>query len=305
MDMSAGERDPVKGADWLEARAVYSVQGVVHKNELASEVLAAGVMDDEQDRADHDIDDIEDDRTGPGVRLTDNTTVEIERRVDLCGDAYPFRFDNGQLRWVKRGTWADPYIVCLLASDRDLYAAGDDTSNIFEHLTTLAVKSMLDGCSVRFGYPRDTMPKPIKEAIRELARLTAAKQTTGWDIENTDRDLGVDVVGWKPFRDDYNNMLQLYVQCATGEGWVEDKMAEPNLELWSGILQWGLRPVRALAIPYVVNENRLWERRLAGRLLLDRTRIASTLYGRELEGGIVEWGEWAENRATLGRTWSP
>lgn len=302
MDLTAGERNPVKGADWLEAHAIYSVQSVVHKNELASEVLVIGDMDDEQDRADHEIEDIEDDRTGPGIRLTDNTAVEIERRAELCGDAYPFRFENGQLRWINPGMWADPYIVCLLASDRDLYVAGDDTSRIFEHLTTLAVKSMLDGCAVRFGYPRDTMPKSIKEAVSELAQRTAATKIMGWKIQNTDRDLGLDVVGWKPFRDQYNNVLQLYVQCATGEGWLEDKMGEPNLDMWGGYLQWGLPPVRALAIPYVVNDNRLWERQMAGRLLLDRIRIVSTLQGQELESGIVGWAEWAEKRAALART---
>ena len=58
----------------------------------------------------------------------------------------------------------------------------------------------------------------------------------------TDQDMGLDVVGWKDAPDQHNNLLQIYAQCATGEGWLEDKIGEPNIEMWSGILLVGLDP---------------------------------------------------------------
>ena len=299
MRLSAGERDTVKAADWLEAQVVYSGSGVSSLEQLRSQITLESELDDEEDLEDHDLTDSEDAPSGPSERLASNTANEIQRRIALCGDAYPFDFENGLLMWNRHGEWADPYIVCLLASDREYYKAGDDTALVFEHLTTLAVKEFLGGCAIRFGAPRDTMPRAFREAVSKLAELTATKLLNGWATYSTDQDLGLDVVGWKPFPDEFNNRLQIYVQCATGEGWLEEKKGEPDVETWNGILLRGVPPVRDLAIPYVVDDSDKWQRDIGNRLLLDRLRIACTLHGTQLQDGPVLWSDWAKKRASL------
>ena len=299
MDLSAGERDPVKGADWLEARAIYSWRGFAHKDDIVGAALGTGDLIDAEDQEDHGSASPTHDRSLAAQRLADNTGAEIGRRMELCGELYPFSFSRGRLIWREVGKWADPYIVCLLVSDRDYYKPGDDTGKVFEHLTTLAVGAFLDGDAIRFGAPRDTMPVPIKEAVQALADLTASKERPGWSLRPTDQDIGLDVVGWKTFPDRHNNGLQIYAQCATGEGWLQEKTGQPNMNLWSGILLWGLSPIPALAIPYVADRNGVWERELAGRLLLDRLRIVSALSGRQLSDGPVQWADWAKERASL------
>ena len=299
MDLSAGERDPVKGADWLEAQAIYSRRGFAHKDDIVNAALGTGDLIDTEDQEDHGSATPTHDRSLAAQRLADNTGTEIERRLELCGERYPFSFSRGRLIWREAGKWADPYIVCLLVSDREQYRPGDDTGRVFEHLTTLAIGEFLGGDAIRFGAPRDTMPGPITEAVKELAAITASEERPGWPLRPRDQDIGLDVVGWKAFPDRHNNGLQIYAQCATGEGWLQEKTGQPNLDLWSGILLWGLSPIPALAIPYVADRNGDWQRELSGRLLLDRLRIVSALSGRELLDGPVQWADWAEERATL------
>ena len=300
MYLSAGERDQVKAADWLEVKAVCSKFGRVHTREVVSTALAEGDMVDAEDWNEHEEDwnehglaEMDGNRSGAAHHLADNMSVEIERRQELCGDSYPFNFEGGELIW-KGDNWADPYLVCLMAADRDLWRSGSDTGKVFEHLTTQVIETFLGGCALRFGSPRDTMPTSIDEALPDLARATCSDLLEGW-VKSADKDLGLDVVGWKPFPDTYNNRLQLYVQCATGEDW-EDKPSDLNLDEWRGILRWGVTPVKALAIPYVVNRDGNWIGSLSGTLIFDRIRIAACLSGRILSDGSVPWAEWVRNK---------
>ena len=108
MDLSAGERDPVKGADWLEARAIHSSLGTAHKYDIVGAALESGDLIDEEDLADHDLAPPADDRSLSATLLADNVETEINRRQELCGDAYPFSFARGRLRWRSPGAWANP-----------------------------------------------------------------------------------------------------------------------------------------------------------------------------------------------------
>ena len=298
MKLSAGERNPVKAADWLEEQVICSWNGQAHTRDIVGAMLAEGDMVVAEDWDDHDFSEEDEDRSGAGIRLADNTDVEIERRRALCGDAYPFAFERGLLQWKDPEKWADPYLVCLLAADRDISRSGDDTGKVFEHLTTLAVEGFLGGCAVRFGAPRDTMAGPINDALKELAQRTSSQLIKGWPVKATDQDLGLDVAGWKDFPDSHNNRLQLYVQCATGEGW-DRKKGDLNLKTWEGLLQWGVPPVPALAIPYVAEGDDLWIRNLAGTLMLDRIRLTSALSGQVLPAGPIPWSEWVRDKVAL------
>ena len=72
MDLAAGERDPVKGADWLEAQAIYSSRGFAHKSDIVGAALETGDLIDDEDQADHDMPPIADDRSLAATRLADN-----------------------------------------------------------------------------------------------------------------------------------------------------------------------------------------------------------------------------------------
>ena len=302
MILASSERDSVKAADWLEAEIVYSGRQSVPLEALRSQITLEGEFEDTEDQSDHGQDTVDDFPSGPGERFTSNAASEIQRRSSICGEGYPFVLNSGRLEWAQKRSWADPYIVCLLAADRQLYRHGDDTAQVFEHLSTLAIGSFLGGKAIRFGARRDTFPGPIGEAIALLGQLTFSKQINGWNTYHTDQDFGLDVVGWKPFPDGYNNQLQIYMQCATGEGWLEEKKGEPNLDIWRGLLLWGTPPLVALSIPYVVNDEERWQRNLAGRLVLDRLRITYALAKVPLNDDQINWTDWVQNRVALARS---
>ena len=194
----------------------------------------------------------------------------------------------------------NPYLFCLLVSDRQFYSPTDRSPRLFEHLACEALASYLTGDAIRFGDPRDTMPIGIHDALDELCRLTGDRRISeGIEVNATDKDLGLDVVGWKDFNDGQRNKLQVYMQCATGENWT-GKRGEPDIEIWCKILLWNMDPVRALAIPYVASEEE-WEREGAGILLMDRLRLALLLAGMTLPDQERGWSVWCEERIATGR----
>ena len=299
MELSSSERDPIKAADWLEARVVCG-NGQAHVNDIVGKMRSDGMISDEEDQQDLapdlDPDPDPDNHLLSAFRLATSAASEIQRRVQLCGDAYPFTYDQGRLIWTRPDRWADPYLICLLAADRDVYQSGDNTAQVFEHLTTLALGTFLGGKAVRFGFPRDTMPQSIREALPELAQKTATElRHNPPPIRPEDKDIGLDVVSWSAFPDQHNNRLQLYVQCTTEKIW-ENKKGDLNLDEWNKIIDWGVRPVPALAIPYVTKEDGEWLRKMAGSLVFDRLRIVSSLSGQCLENGSVSWADWVQGK---------
>ena len=102
MQLLAGERSPVKAADWLEEQVVRSWNGQAYTRNIVGAMLAEGDMVVAEDGDDHDLSEKDEDRSGAGIRLADNTDVEIDRRRALCGDDYPFAFERGLLKWKVR-----------------------------------------------------------------------------------------------------------------------------------------------------------------------------------------------------------
>lgn len=295
MDLSPAERDPVKVADWAETQALYSERGWVSFEEVRTRLEVDGTLLDEVAR-EHEDEAAVLPKEATELLSADAVT-ELRRRSVLAEAAYPFELQAGQL--VLRPGWDHclPYVYCLLVADREFYSGSDkDLPRLFEHLCREAIASYLGGKAMRFGAPRDTMSPGIHKALSELAEATGSMQVQHlFPVQDTDKDLGLDVVGWIPFPDGYSSHVQVYMQCATGEHWT-GKRNEPDLEIWSRILVSDPSPVRALAIPYVVPDGRARQRTVPGLLLLDRLRIATTLAGRALDDQAFGWSRWCRDR---------
>ena len=195
----------------------------------------------------------------------------------------------------------NPYVFCLLVCDRDFYTSGDRSPRIFEYVSAAALESYLRGSSLRFGFPRDeeNMPVNIQAALDELARLTGDRRNVGgFQVQPTDKDLSLDVVGWKDFIDERTSKVVVYMQCATGENW---KSKRNDLDLnaggwWNRIIVWAHPPLKALAIPYVIGSDDEWDRANGGLLIMDRLRICSVLSVCIQSVDESDWSEWCENR---------
>jgi len=289
MLLNASERDPIKVADWIELQVLYSPSKSFSLESVRSRIDAEGSLaetspDDEEDSSE---------------QLIAIAQEEMERRRTIVGAAYPFEISDGVAKATVTAKYV-PYVFSLLVADREYYSPDDNDSKIFfEHLVTLAVKKYFDCESLRFGAPRDTMPPGIVDAINKLSEKTGIKIVRGYDVNCTDRDLGLDVAAWKTHTDLRPNMLLLYLQCATGIHWTTKK-SDCNLAEWRGLLYWQVDPIRGLAVPYVLSEDE-WARETVGLLFLDRLRIAACLQGFGPRDCEIDWWKWCKSRIREGR----
>lgn len=297
MRLNPAERDPIKVADWVELEVLYSGVDSLSFEALRSQIDIDGTLFEGKEE-------VGEPEALPYERsesLVASTVVEIDRRSRIASDAYPFERSDGRLQLRADLEGCIPYVFCLLAADRQFYLPTDRAlASLFEHLTREALAVYLDGNAVRFGAPRDTMPAGIQDAIDELARLTNDEKIGVYPVNDTDKDLGLDVAGWKDFPDRYISKLEVYMQCATGENWTIKKN-ECDLQVWDSILKCSNDRLSGLAIPYVVAEGEEWKRAAWGLLLMDRLRIASVLSNRELPKNEHNWWRWCSERIKLGR----
>lgn len=299
MRLSPTEKDPVKLADWAELQSLYSIDSQISLEAVRSQIDIDGslfeepIEPDESESLLHELSEI----------MVADAVAEIQRRANILKGAYPFKLSSGVLKSFRDYKYT-PYTFCLLTADREYYVPGDQrTTILFEHLVCEALKAYIGGQSVRFGVPRDTLPKRIYNALDRLSNLTRnRKLDKGYPINTTDQDLGLDAVAWKNFPDKYWGKLEIYMQCATGQDW-ESKRCDFSLPKWRTILYWPFDPVPGLAIPYVVSKHE-WERACTGVLLMDRLRIASVLKGysfQKCKQNWQNWRDWCEYRIEQGR----
>ena len=234
-------------------------------------------------------------------QLVAEAVREIDRRAAHGGRGYPFRRQGnrvelrpGMHRWT-------PYAFCLMVCDRDYWIEGDRSPRMFEHIALNALQSYLEGSAMRFGAPRDAPEQQIRVALELLAERTGDKLLSIYPVRSSDKDLGLDVVGWKDFADGATGKVLVYMQCATGENW-PGKRGDLDLgvaSVWNQTIGWTTPPVKAMAIPYVVPPGDDWQRATAGLLLMDRLRISSVLPARSVSIEGIDWLAWFKNRVEL------
>ena len=292
MQLGAAEKDPIRYADWAELQVLYSGETAISFESIRTEADVEGLLE-EQDPSNISLDPSE-----ACELLIADAVREFERRIAYGGKGYPFRIRGDRLELrpgVNRWT---PYAFCLMVCDRDYWTNGDPSSWMFEYVASNALRAYLQGCAYRFGAPREAPDDKIEDALRRLAEKTGDPVLDTYPIKSTDKDLGLDVVGWKNFADRQTSKFLVYMQCATGENWM-GKRGDLDLStagVWNKTISWTTPPVKALAIPYIVSPGQDWQRATPGLLLMDRLRIASLLPARAISITGIDWLSWFKNR---------
>jgi hypothetical protein len=272
--------NPIILADWLELLALTSADGNSSHGDLQRVLNRLGT---------ENID-----------SLCTESMRELNRRIDSTGDNYPFTF-SGTLLSTK-GDWRQytPYIFCLLLSycdDVKKKVAGIRHETMFEKLSCIAAKQYIGGDAIRFGSPRDTLPKGFIDAL-----IHVCGQVGEWSCSNVGRrtlrskDGGLDIVAWKHFPDRQIGKLILFGHCASGANW-DNKINElqPNdfCSLWLG----GDRSpiVKSFFIPHRLSPELFENRAVSAKLFFDRCRIACWVSNDEFRGvvgdTVVQWCE--------------
>lgn len=293
----------IKDADQTELEAI------LHGTALVDQ----GVYDD---RVADALDDFEPDAAGGGSDwqrqdLKIDSAVgqvheEVERRVGLLREAYPFTLQGGLLTYCRSRSGF--YEFCLAISLADQITSGKhvDLPRTFERLSAILVRRFLgeSALSLHLGTPRDPgTGSRFGEAMRK-----AHNETKEWiwgpnpelPLDPSDSgDHGVDFVAWLSPPDGRVGSLFVLGQCACGDDWT-GKFGDVDLARfgkWFNPLSY-VTPVRAFATPHHVSEGWLHEALQQAGLVFDRARFAILA---EQACEHAEYRSWAGRVAELTR----
>ncbi|WP_186169822.1 hypothetical protein [Burkholderia gladioli] len=173
------------------------------------------------------------------------TLVELQRRVDLLGDAYPFVINAGALRY--RGSVTGVYEFCLAASVAPrINQRPNNALPLYFELLATEVARLYIGVSaraIRTGWPsHDEEQRPTRfKAMSAIVNQHSGEWVWAPVFPNPDdpdhikvKDEGVDFVVWQPMLDNRPGKLFLLGQCACGNDWDQklNDIKKADLNQW-------------------------------------------------------------------------
>jgi len=222
---------------------------------------------------------------------------ELEKRQRLYSRSF-FRVED---RLIEPETDCQPpeYLACLLLSLYGGQGRAHRPAKLFERLTHEALSCYLSGQAVVFGWPSDPEDSPdeeeesrIKRKIRRVAEDLGERFCEAPPAKFKDR--GLDVVGCIPFTDKRSSQIVILMQSTVDQNW-KDKLPVP-IDAWCQYIHWGCGPVKAFAVPCIVNGYEWHEESVDKGILFDRVRIVNLLsdgvqdmaFGQELSAWVEQ-----------------
>ena len=207
---------------------------------------------------------------------------EVDRRKRIAGDTYPFALtDIGLSR-----TWdveASPYEFLLWLAISEIYRQENrytEIDTLFDDLVTHALIIYLghNAVGVRFGFPASQgRPADFPGAVKWLA-ASLRLPTGAANPRSHLKDGGVDVVVWSPFGDKRAGFIVVLGQCTVAKDWTP-KAKDIQTGQWNGWIDFGLEPLKALAIPFAIPQgfDRWDDLRRTVNVILDRMRLVELI----------------------------
>lgn len=235
-----------------------------------------------------------------------NLFTELDRRLELLGDAGCLKREGARYRRIRPWTERPAYSFCVALSAVVLYRSDvekklgkkyADQGELFELLCVEALVS--DSWLVhRTGWSKaatktiEAKISALASALGESANITAIPKWTA----PCAKDSGLDIVAWIRYPDGWGGRPVCLIQCASGQGWKE-KLCTPNLKTWKKLIDFSTCPLRGLAMPFApdVDEFRLASNHDGLMLLLDRHRLlcpagnATWSPSAGLASDLVQW----------------
>ena len=230
------------------------------------------------------------------------TCEEIERRVQILGDAYPFKLTEGTLSHSNDASSIYEFFLVICNSK---LASGVHVKlpRLFERIAAKLVADYFGehARDIHTGWPRDAETgKSFKEAMQHVSELTGEWKWRPEDElpgEQHQGDGGCDFVIWLR-TPDRRRIGQLFVlgQCACGNDW-KNKYHDLNirrLQKWFNPLA-VVDPVRSFATPHHVTDDVLREASREAGLFFDRARLTMAAFqasdaviGDEMKKGMKD-----------------
>lgn len=251
--------------DWIEASIIFA------ETEL-SQMDIVDVLLEEMVYVDQDF----------AWELVDTCWAELQRRAKWAGQSCAYTVEAKRL--VKSGDWEDQpaFAFCVVLSLARVYswwhkAFGADYTEqgeLFECLAQHSLEAQLGD----WRFHRTGWAKNHTTSLRTLADAVATRLCgqTGdvavWEGGKA-KDLGADILGIRPFRDNRSGFPAYLIQCASGGNWSQ-KLGTPNLDEWVTLIRVDVPPAKAFAVPFSLDEDEFRRSVISTRgLFIDRNRL--------------------------------
>jgi hypothetical protein len=230
---------------------------------------------------------------------------EVASRRELAPRLYPFsRAETGMQRLPEVDSDLYEFLLWLSLPDAPVRVERrfSEVDEWLDKTVLAALQAYLGPRSrgLRFGHPpSDDRPSRFPDAIEWLADHLGFAPAVG-EVSVENKDGGVDVVVWQPFRDRRPSHVVILGQVTAQVAW-HDKVGDVLVRKWQGWIDFGADPLTALAVPFALGaEYARWdEMRRAVTVLLDRMRICELLEDVEI-GVLPDIRTWTEaERAKL------
>jgi hypothetical protein len=192
----------------------------------------AKILNIEIDTAEFQDEDIAEERDDDESEI-DQFIGLLKYRVELFNDSYPFIIsESGTIKLVSPlSNKNKTYIILLLSSNLNRFKEFiKPLTDDFEDITYFAVKKIFgENTEARaFGSKTLYIGLNTRDKLKELSKEMNIKSKDA-RIDRipitANKDKGLDVVAWLPFKDGKSNMPMIFIQCASGINW-EHKLSE-------------------------------------------------------------------------------
>lgn len=214
----------------------------------------------------------------------DNVWGELQQRQYLLGSHNPYTIKGLHIK--RNGEWKSfpAYSFCILLCLNKLYAVWarqfrrdtNEQGELFELLVYESLsKQFPDWKIILTGWSK-THPQKLVNIVKAVANYLGEipddKNLNRWTKPDM-KDAGLDLLCYRPFQDSRVGIPVYLTQCASGANY-EDKFHTPNLNIWTKIVQFTVKPNKAFVTPYAFLEvDFIRNCVLVGGILIDRYRI--------------------------------
>jgi len=232
--------------------------------------------------------------------------AELRRRQYLIGDSCAFNISD---KWIQARTqWQDApaHAFCVLLSLAPYYdwwrhEFGNDYTkqgDLFEQLVKASLEAQLCSWEIhQTGWTR-TSTDGLRQVVNKVATRLGEELVHSelWD-QSKAKDMGLDLLCYRPFPDNRVGIPVYLMQCASGGNW-QGKLKTPDLDIWNDMISFRNQPLRAFAAPFSFLDDEFTKScvRVKG-LFLDRCRLLGAFHYHEnwvskpLQDQITAWAE--------------
>jgi len=244
------------------------------------------------------------DETDQYINKTDEISIELNHRINLMGDRYPFSLtDNAYSLEIKGGQHTSYLVYKFLLFATRISMKSDkvhnnlDGTKLFEELSAQVVSEFLgENANVDIIGTSNSDVGGFRTKLDTIAARIGEGTPIRQNPHYRPQDDTIDVIAWKGFSDKLSSQLIAFGQCKTGTSW-RNRLSELNAEAfckrWFST-QPVVTPLRMFFCAQYFPKEIWYELTTTAGLVFDRFRIIDYLpeqLDQNLFNNLTRWTE--------------